>query len=100
MRVTSRDRWASLRAVSVLSVLVLATACGLLPEREDPIENQPAQQIYGQAEFALENNRKPTDAIELFAEVERLYPYSEYAEAVAGHKAARQGLKLITEVMG
>lgn len=44
-----------------------------------PLEELDAETIYQQAEFQLERGR-PDNAAELFIEVERLYPYSEWAE--------------------
>jgi len=44
-----------------------------------PLEELSAQSIYERAEFELSINQ-PDDAAELFAEVERLYPYSEWAK--------------------
>ncbi|MFN3273131.1 MAG: outer membrane protein assembly factor BamD [Paracoccus sp. (in: a-proteobacteria)] len=39
-----------------------------------------AEYIYKRGEFELENTRRPEDAVHYFAEVERLYPYSEWAK--------------------
>lgn len=44
-----------------------------------PLENFSAEQIFGRGEFELERN-KADDAAFYFAEVERLYPYSEWAK--------------------
>ncbi|SIS68332.1 Beta-barrel assembly machine subunit BamD [Roseivivax lentus] len=44
-----------------------------------PLENFTAQQIFERGEFELDRGR-PEDAAEFFAEVERLYPYSEFAK--------------------
>ncbi|SHH74697.1 outer membrane protein assembly factor BamD [Cognatishimia maritima] len=46
---------------------------------EVPLENFTAEQIYGRGEFELERS-KADDAAFYFAEVERLYPYSEWAK--------------------
>jgi outer membrane protein assembly factor BamD len=48
-------------------------------EPEVPIETRSAQQIYLDAEALLADGR-PRDAGEMFGEVERLYPYSEWAK--------------------
>lgn len=47
--------------------------------REVPLENLTAQQIYQRAEFELEGG-DADEAVKLFGEVERLYPYSEWAK--------------------
>ncbi|MEE4120513.1 MAG: outer membrane protein assembly factor BamD [Paracoccaceae bacterium] len=52
---------------------------GLLASREVPLESQTPEQIYAQGELQLDRGR-PDRAAELFAEVERLYPYSEWAQ--------------------
>lgn len=38
-----------------------------------------AEQIYKLGEFSLEEEGKPEDAVRYFSEVERLYPYSDWA---------------------
>lgn len=53
-----------------------------------------AEEIYKRGEFELENTRRPADAVFYFSEIERLYPYSEWArralimQAYGHHKAA------------
>ena len=44
-----------------------------------PIENYSAEQIYERGEFEL-NRRQPDEAAHFFGEVERLYPYSDWAK--------------------
>jgi outer membrane protein assembly factor BamD len=47
--------------------------------REVPVENQSPQQIYLSGE-ALLSDGQPREAGQVFSEVERLYPYSEWAK--------------------
>jgi outer membrane protein assembly factor BamD len=71
------------RAANLAAGLVLAAtlaACGGSRQREVPIEDLTAEQIYQKAEFELESNDEPEEAARLFSEVERLYPYSEWAK--------------------
>lgn len=71
------------RAANLAAGLVLAAtlaACGGNRQREVPIEDLSAEQIYQKAEFELESNGEPEEAARLFSEVERLYPYSEWAK--------------------
>ncbi len=76
----------------VVCALVLATAlsaCGggkdrpttgtIFNQQEVPLETYTAQQIYERGEFELER-KKPDQAAFYFAEIERLYPYSEWAK--------------------
>ncbi|MBC6442440.1 MAG: outer membrane protein assembly factor BamD [Rhodobacteraceae bacterium] len=72
--------------------VVLLSACG---RQEEPVslEDTPPEQIYRQAEERLSTRRGAKDAAELFTEIERLYPYSEWARramimsAFAYHRA-------------
>ncbi len=69
---------------TALIVGVLA-GCGGGGEREGfgpggvPLEDFTAQQIYERGEFEIDRGR-PDDAARYFAEVERLYPYSDWAK--------------------
>ncbi|WP_095589985.1 outer membrane protein assembly factor BamD [Actibacterium ureilyticum] len=62
-------------------LVVALTGCGG-GSRERPLESFGPEEIYAQAEAELEGGRKRNaeDAAELFGEVERLYPYSEWAK--------------------
>lgn len=57
------------------------------------MENLTAEQIYEKGEYQLEVAKRPKDALKFFQEVERLYPYSEYAkralimQAYSNHQA-------------
>ncbi|MBZ0127909.1 MAG: outer membrane protein assembly factor BamD [Rhodobacteraceae bacterium] len=74
----------------LLAIAAFLTACS----RDEVVnlETQSPEQIYQSAEALLEGN-KPKKAAEMFGEVERLYPYSEWAKrgivmsAFAWHKA-------------
>lgn len=48
-------------------------------QQEIPLENFSPQQIFERGEFEL-NRSRPEDAAFYFAEIERLYPYSEWAQ--------------------
>ena len=88
-------RTAALR-VGSLALLATLAACGP-SQKEPPLENFTAEEIYKRGEYELEvgNPRRPAEALRYFSEVERLYPYSEYAkralimEAFAQHKAKK-----------
>lgn len=79
------------RVGSVVLVLALA-ACGGRAAREPALENFTAEEIYKRGEWELENSSKGAEAARYFGEVERLYPYSEWAkralimQAFAYHK--------------
>ncbi|MDF2141281.1 outer membrane protein assembly factor BamD [Paenirhodobacter sp. CAU 1674] len=90
----ARGRSAALGLGSLLLVATLA-ACSGGGKKEPPLENFTAEEIYKRGEYELEvgNPRRPDQALYYFSEVERLYPYSEWAkralimEAFAQHKA-------------
>jgi outer membrane protein assembly factor BamD len=77
--------------VGSLAVAAFLAACGG-GNREAPLDTLTAEQIFQRGEFTLETSRKGKDAIRYFSEVERLYPYSEWAkralimQAFAYHK--------------
>ena len=79
------------RAASVALLMVLA-ACARAPTAA-PLENFTAEEIYKRGEVELEANAKPDEAIRYFQEVERLYPYTQFAkralimQAFSFHKA-------------
>jgi len=74
-----------------LAFSLILSSCARQNE-EVPLEDQPPEQIFKAAEFQLAQD-DPEKAAELFGEVERLYPYSEWAKrglvmsAFAHHKA-------------
>ena len=60
---------------------------------ERPLDSYTAEEIYKKGELELETGKRPKDALVYFEEVERLYPYTEYAkralimQAYTHHKA-------------
>ena len=69
------------RAIGIALVVVLLASCsGGREEEKINLENQTAEQIYKRGELSLETTKKPEDALFYFQEVERLYPYSEWAK--------------------
>lgn len=77
--------------VGSLALVAALSACGG-GSREVPLDTLSAEEIFSRGEFQLETSRKGKDAVRYFSEVERLYPYSEYAkralimQAYAYHK--------------
>jgi outer membrane protein assembly factor BamD len=82
--------------VGSLALVLALTACGQ-SSKEPPLENFTAEEIYKRGEYELVtgNPRNPETAIRYFSEVERLYPYSEWAkralimQAFTEHRAKR-----------
>ncbi|WP_284164345.1 outer membrane protein assembly factor BamD [Frigidibacter sp. SD6-1] len=65
--------------VGSLTLIAALAACGG-GQQEAPLETLSAEEIYNRGEFTLETSRKGKDAVRYFSEVERLYPYSEWAK--------------------
>ncbi|WP_457646245.1 outer membrane protein assembly factor BamD [Profundibacter sp.] len=81
--------------IGMMAALAITAGCsgkGGNRAKERPLESYSAEELYKRAEFELETKRKATEATKLFGEVERLYPYSEWAkralimQAFAYHK--------------
>ena len=72
-------------------VAVLSGCAGGPQERA--LDSYTAEEIYKKGELELETGKKPKDALVYFQEVERLYPYTEFAkralimQAFTHHKA-------------
>ena len=81
------------RVLGTVLCLAILAGCGGRSAREVPLESLEAEEIFKRAEVSLETSRRPDEAIRLFSEVERLYPYTEWAkralimQAFAQHKA-------------
>ncbi|MCU0854977.1 MAG: outer membrane protein assembly factor BamD [Rhodobacteraceae bacterium] len=67
--------------VSLAAAAVLLAACGQggVSGRDVPLDNLTAEQIYRLGEVQLADNA-PDEAATYFGEVERLFPYSEWAK--------------------
>ncbi len=70
------------RARFIWAALIIAGLAGCGGNKPDqvPLETLTAEQIYKKGEQSLAADAKPAEAIRYFSEVERLYPYSEWAK--------------------
>ncbi|MDO5620157.1 MAG: outer membrane protein assembly factor BamD [Paracoccus sp. (in: a-proteobacteria)] len=83
--------------VALLVAASVAAGCSRSGDsgRIENLENFTAEEIYKRGEYELENSARPDQAVKYFAEIERLYPYSEWAkralimEAYGYHKARK-----------
>lgn len=80
----------------VTAACVVLLLAGCAPgKKERPLESYTAEEIFTMGELELETARRPDDAITYFQEIERIYPYTEYAkralimQAFALHKAKK-----------
>ena len=69
----------SVRILAAVFALAGLVGCGLNDTPTVPLENFSAKEIYDRGEFELSRSR-PDEAAFYFGEVERLYPYSEWAK--------------------
>jgi outer membrane protein assembly factor BamD len=75
-----RRRRSFSNGIAGIAVIALLSACGgRETSRDIPLEQLGPQDIYKQAELELEQG-DPEGAVKLFTEIERLYPYSEFAK--------------------
>ncbi|MEE9427926.1 MAG: outer membrane protein assembly factor BamD [Paracoccaceae bacterium] len=65
--------------ITPLVATVFLASCGGGAPNNVPLENFTAAEIYQRGEFEL-SKRNPDDAAHFFSEIERLYPYSEWAK--------------------
>jgi outer membrane protein assembly factor BamD len=87
---------AGARIVGTALIVLLISGCSAFQRKQDvPLDSLTAEDIFQRGEVALDTEDKPDEAIRLFSEVERLYPYSSYAkralimQAFAQHKARK-----------
>lgn len=86
--IVRRVSWGNITMFFLKKGLVIGTAVAVLlavagcagREDEVPLEEQPPEEVFKQAEAKLAENTNAEEAAILFAEVERLYPYSEWAK--------------------
>ena len=64
---------------TALLVAMLA-GCSGGGSKERPLDSYTAEEIYKKGELELETGKRPKDALVYFQEVERLYPYTEWAK--------------------
>ena len=68
------------RGFGVALLVGTLASCGAGKPKERALDSYTAEEIYKRGELTLETAKKPGDALNYFQEVERLYPYSEWAK--------------------
>ena len=90
---SGRRPGAGLLKTALLVSMLAGCAGGQSNER--PLDSYTAEEIFKKGELELETGKRPKDALVYFQEVERLYPYTEYAkralimQAFALHKSKK-----------
>ena len=77
--VEGKMRGRALRGIAVVSLGLMAACGGSDFRTPGALDQYTAQEIFERGEFELEENN-PDDAAYYFGEIERLYPYSEWAQ--------------------
>jgi len=67
------------RLAGTLILVAALAACGSR-DREPDLENFTAEEIFKRGEYELEVSSRGNQAVRYFSEVERLYPYSQWAK--------------------
>lgn len=64
--------------LAAVALMLVLSACGTDPRSAGALDAYPPDEIYARGEFELERGRED-DAAFYFSEIERLYPYSDWA---------------------
>ncbi len=67
------------RFAALALVLALAPACSMFDKKDEALPDEPADKLYNEALFYLNNKKDPKEAAKKFEEVDRQHPYSEWA---------------------
>ena len=76
-RSTNAGRWGRMALMASALVLGLA-ACGG-PGPDEPLDGFSAEEIYRRGEFLLETGTRARPSLRYFQEVERIYPFTDWA---------------------
>lgn len=66
--------------MALLAGSLAACGGGLGNKNDAPLDDLPPEEIYKRGELILETGKKAGDSLRYFVEVERLYPYTEWAK--------------------
>jgi outer membrane protein assembly factor BamD len=73
-----RRRTGGVVKLGALALVALLAACGG-GNQEPALDSLSAEEIFKRGEYTLETENDPDGAVRYFSEVERLYPYTDYA---------------------
>jgi len=63
----------------VTAVVLLAISLGACASKDDMLPDEPADRLYNEGLYLLNQKKDPTAAVKKFEEVDRQHPYSEWA---------------------
>jgi outer membrane protein assembly factor BamD len=64
----------------IMALLLTVAGCGGARQQEESLESLTAEQIFKRGELELATGGRNNDSARFFQEVERLYPYTEFAK--------------------
>lgn len=76
--------------VAVLVLTTALTACSNRVRSNEPLDGFTAEQIFRRGEYVLETSRRAEPALRYFREVERIYPYTDWARRAVVMQAYAQ----------
>jgi outer membrane protein assembly factor BamD len=76
---TERRRCASARVLALVLLVVSLGACSSLFDKENSLSDDPADKLYNEGLFLLNQKRDFKNAAKKFEEVDRQHPYSDWA---------------------
>jgi len=71
-------RASAVRFAGLAVILALAPACSMF-DKKDELPDEPADKLYNEGLFLMNNKKEYKDAAKKFEEVDRQHPYSEWA---------------------
>jgi outer membrane protein assembly factor BamD len=80
--IVAKDRLRRPRLARVAAILLLAVslgACSSLFGKDDTPPDEPADRLYNEGLYLLNQKKDPKEAVKKFEEVDRQHPYSEWA---------------------
>src|SRR2546430_10740760 len=78
MTVVERSRGALMRLLSLVALVITLTACRMF-DKDALAPDEPADKLYNEGLYLLNNKKDPKTAAKKFEEVDRQHPYSEWA---------------------
>jgi outer membrane protein assembly factor BamD len=78
MTVFERSRGALMRLLPLAALVITLTACSMF-DKDALAPDEPADKLYNEGLYLLNNKKDPKTAAKKFEEVDRQHPYSEWA---------------------
>jgi outer membrane protein assembly factor BamD len=70
-------KWTTLAMAGALALTL--SACSNRVHEDEPLDAYSAEEIFQRGEYILETTNRPADSLRYFREIERIYPYTDWA---------------------